>query len=73
MKSKRMSTNFDTKSKKLLKKEINEIKKAVQDVKEELNKDIESFNKKKNQTAILEIKVSLNQIKITVESHSSRS
>jgi Sec-independent protein translocase protein TatA len=68
-----MSTNFDTKSKKLLKKEINEIKKAVQDVKEELNKDIESFNKKKNQTAILEIKVSLNQIKITVESHSSRS
>jgi hypothetical protein len=40
-------------------------------MKEEFNKDIENL-KKKNQTEIPEIKRPLNQIKNTVESHSSR-
>jgi Sec-independent protein translocase protein TatA len=66
-----MSTNFDTKSKKLLKKEINEIKKAVQDVKEELNKNIEILKKRKKPET-LEKKHLLSQVKNTIESHSSR-
>jgi hypothetical protein len=40
-------------------------------MKEEFNKDRENL-RKKNQTEILERKISLNQIKNTVESHSSR-
>jgi hypothetical protein len=51
--------------------EIYEIKKIAQGMKEELNKDMESHGKK-NQTEILEIKISLNQMKNTIESHSSR-
>jgi chromosome segregation ATPase len=54
-----------------MKREINEIKKIVQNIKEEFNKDTESL-KQKNQTEILEIKSSLSQIKNIVESHSSR-
>jgi hypothetical protein len=44
--------------------EINEIKRAMQDVSMEFNKDISSLKKKK--------KRSLGQIENTVESHSSR-
>jgi phage shock protein A len=40
-------------------------------MKEEFNKDMENL-RKKNQTETLEIKSSLNQIKNTGESHSSR-
>jgi hypothetical protein len=49
MKSKRMSTNFKTKPRKLFfkKRAINEIKKAVQDVKEGLNKYMENPPQKK--------------------------
>jgi chromosome segregation ATPase len=47
-----------------------EIKKTAQDMKEELNKVIESL--KNNETKILEMKSHLNQIKNTVESPSSR-
>jgi hypothetical protein len=42
MNSKRISASCEMKSRKLQKNEINEIKKAVQDVKEELNKGMES-------------------------------
>jgi hypothetical protein len=40
-------------------------------MKEELNKDIENL-RKKNQIETLEIKISLNQIKNTGETHSNR-
>jgi hypothetical protein len=40
-----------------MKKEINEIKKTAQDMKEEINKDMESL-RKKNQKEIREIKSS---------------
>jgi chromosome segregation ATPase len=59
------------KTKEIIQKEIYEIKTTAQDMKEELNKDMENL-RKKNQTKILEIKISLNQIKIIVESHSCR-
>jgi hypothetical protein len=54
-------------------KEINEIKKAVQDMDEEPDKDTESLkSNNKNQTEALETKSSISQIKSTVESHSCR-
>jgi hypothetical protein len=54
-----------------MKKETYEIRRTTQDMKEEINKDMKNIRKGK-QTEILEIKISLNQIKNTVESHSSR-
>jgi Sec-independent protein translocase protein TatA len=50
-------------------KNINEIKKAVQDVEDELNKDTDSLQKKETET--LETKCSLSQIKNIFESYSS--
>jgi hypothetical protein len=44
---------------------------TTQNIKEELNKDMESL-RKKNQTEILEIKSPFSQTKNTVEAHSSR-
>jgi chromosome segregation ATPase len=44
---------------------------TTQNIKEELNKDMENL-RKKNQTEILEIKSHFSQTKITVEGHSSR-
>jgi gas vesicle protein len=60
-----------TNPRKLSKKEINQIEKVVQDVKEELKKDIKSLTEK-NQTDTLKIKSSLSQVKNTVESNQSR-
>jgi hypothetical protein len=54
-----------------MKKETYEIRRTTQDMKEEINKDMKNIRKGK-QTEILEIKISLNQIKNTEESHSSR-
>jgi predicted ribosome quality control (RQC) complex YloA/Tae2 family protein len=48
-----------------MKKEIYEIKKTIQDMKEGFNKDVENLRKKKAQTETLEIKSSLNKIKNT--------
>jgi hypothetical protein len=45
---------------------------TAQNIKEELNKDIENL-RKKNQTEILEIKSPFSQTKNAVEGHSSRS
>jgi chromosome segregation ATPase len=56
---------------KITEKEINEIKKTAQDMREKFNKDMESL-RQNNQTESLEIRSSLSQIKNTVESHSSR-
>jgi hypothetical protein len=50
------------------KKEINEIRRTIQGIKREFNKDLESLKKGKT----LEIKISLSEIKYTVESRSSR-
>jgi hypothetical protein len=50
------------------KREVYEIKKTTQDMKEKYNKDMESLGKK---TVILEIKNSLNKVKNIVERHSS--
>jgi hypothetical protein len=44
---------------------------TTQNIKEELNKDMENF-RKKNQTEILEIKCPFSQTKNTVKGHSSR-
>jgi chromosome segregation ATPase len=44
---------------------------TTQNIKEELNKEMENL-RKKNQTEILEIKSPISQTKNTVESHSSR-
>jgi hypothetical protein len=44
---------------------------TTQNIKEELNKDMENF-RRKNQTEILEIKIPFSQTKNTVEGHSSR-
>jgi chromosome segregation ATPase len=52
-------------------KEINEIKKTPQDMKDEFKKYIESL-RKNNQTEILENKSSFNKIKNTLEIHSHR-
>jgi signal transduction histidine kinase len=52
--------NSETKVRRLLQKEINEIKKTVQNMKE-FNKDMESLKTKENQTETLEIKISLSQ------------
>jgi predicted nucleic acid-binding Zn-ribbon protein len=45
---------------------------TTQNIKEELNKDLENLRKKKNQTEILEMKNPFSQTKNTVEDHSSR-
>jgi hypothetical protein len=50
---------------------IYELKMKTQNIKEELNKDMENL-RKKNQKEILEIKSPFSQTKNTVESHSSR-
>jgi hypothetical protein len=50
------------KQRRLQKKEIYEIKKTIEDRKEEFNKDVENL-RKKSQTETLEIKSYLNQIK----------
>jgi hypothetical protein len=44
---------------------------TTQNIKEELNKDMEDI-RKKTQTEILEIKISFSQRKNTMEGHSSR-
>jgi hypothetical protein len=54
-----------------IKGEIRELKLATQNIKEELNKDMENL-RKKSQTEILEIKNPFSQTKNTVEGHSSR-
>jgi hypothetical protein len=48
MKSERTSTNSKMKLKRLLKQEINEIKKRTQDMKKELTKDMENLRKKES-------------------------
>jgi conjugal transfer/entry exclusion protein len=53
---------FQSETKKTI-QEIYEIKKTTQDMKEEFNKDMENL-RKNNQAETLEIKSSLNQIKI---------
>jgi hypothetical protein len=51
MNSKRISTNFKVKQRMLtMKKEIHEIKKATQAMKEEFTKDMENQRKKKQKT-----------------------
>jgi hypothetical protein len=91
MNSKRISTNSQTLKgnyKKKREREMNEIKKTVQDMKEKLNKDMESFQKNKKKQKNKKTKKTknkktqlnrnpgnknfLSQIKNTVESHSSR-
>jgi hypothetical protein len=59
MNSERTSTNTKVKQR------------TAQNIKEELNKDMENLNKK-NQTEILEIKSLFSQTKNTVEGHFSR-
>jgi hypothetical protein len=54
-----------------IKREIHELKRTTQIVKEELNKDMENL-RRKNQTEMLEIKSPYSQTKNTVEAHSSR-
>jgi hypothetical protein len=54
-----------------IKREIHELKRTTQIIKEELNKDLENF-RRKNQTEILEIKSLFSQTKKTVDGHSSR-
>jgi hypothetical protein len=61
----------ESETKKTIKKEVYEIKKTTQDMKEELNIDMENL-RKKNQIEILEIKISLNQMKNTIEGNFSR-
>jgi SOS-response transcriptional repressor LexA len=51
-----------------MKREIYELKMTTQNIKEELNKDMENL-RKKNQTQILEIKSPSIQTKNTVEGH----
>jgi chromosome segregation ATPase len=53
------------------KKEIHELKRTTQIIKEELNKDLENL-RRKNQTEILEIKSAYSQTKNTVEGHANR-
>jgi chromosome segregation ATPase len=55
----------------ILKKEMYELKIKKQNIKEELNKDMENL-REKNQTEILEIKSTFNQMTNTVKGHSSR-
>jgi chromosome segregation ATPase len=71
--SERTSTNIRVKERRWQKrkKEIFEIKKTTQDMKEELNEDMENL-RKKNRIEILEIKGPFKQIKNTVEGYSSR-
>jgi hypothetical protein len=49
-----------------MKREIYDLKMTTQNIKEELNKDMENL-RKKNQTEILEIKCPFSQTKNTVE------
>jgi hypothetical protein len=49
-----------------MKREIYDLKMTTQNIKEELNKDMENL-RKKNQTEILEIKCPFSQTKDTVE------
>jgi hypothetical protein len=70
--SERNSTNTKVKQRRLpKKKEIYELKKMTQNMKEELNKVMENL-RKKNQTETLEIKSPFSQKKNIVEGHSSR-
>jgi hypothetical protein len=52
MNSERTSTNNKVKQRTLSKKEIYELKKTTQNIREELNKDMENL-RKKNQTEIV--------------------
>jgi SET domain-containing protein len=54
-----------------IKREIHELKRTTQIIKEELNKDMENL-RRKTQTEILEIKSPYSQAKNTVKGHSSR-
>jgi chromosome segregation ATPase len=54
-----------------IKREIHDLKRKTQIIKEELNKDMENLSRK-NQTEILEIKIPYSQTKNTLEGHSSR-
>jgi hypothetical protein len=62
---------LQSETKETMNKKIYVMKKTEQDMKEELNKDMENHRKKK-QIEILEIKSSLNQIKNTMECHHNR-
>jgi short-subunit dehydrogenase involved in D-alanine esterification of teichoic acids len=53
------------------KKTVYELKMTTQNIKEELNKDMENL-RKKNQIEILEIKSPFRQTRNTVEGHSRR-
>jgi DNA repair ATPase RecN len=59
------------KLRRLLKKQVCEIKKTTQGVKEEYNEGMECL-REKSQTEILEIRSPLNELKNTVKVHSSR-
>jgi F0F1-type ATP synthase membrane subunit b/b' len=58
-------------TKDIIKQEISELKMTTQNIKEELNKDLENF-RKKNQTEILEIWSPFSKTRNRVEGHSSR-
>jgi hypothetical protein len=62
---------YQSETKDTVKRERYELKLITQNIKEELNKDVENF-RKKNQTEILEIKRPFSQTENTVEGHSSR-
>jgi hypothetical protein len=55
----------------IIKRETCELKMTTQNMKEQLNKDMENL-RKKNQTEFREIKSPFGQTKNTVEGHSSR-
>jgi hypothetical protein len=65
MNSERTSTNTEVKQRTRLKKEIYEIKMTTQNIKEQLNKDMENHIKK-YQTEILEIKSPFTKTKNTM-------
>jgi hypothetical protein len=72
MNSETTSTTTKVKQKTLYeKKTVYELKMTTQNIKEELNKDMENL-RKKNQIEILEIKSPFRQTRNTVEGHSRR-
>jgi hypothetical protein len=71
MNSERTSTNTKVKQRILEKKERYEFKMTTQNIKQEVNKDMENL-RQKNQTEVIEIKSPFSQTKNTVEGHCSR-
>jgi hypothetical protein len=58
-------------TKNTIKREIYELKMTTQNIKEELNKDMENL-RKENQTKFLEINIAFSQTKNLVKGHASR-